>query len=314
MTETTKTLLKSIAKLSVTLALLFVSLRTVRFDALLESLRHADYGLLALSALLLVLGGFAGAASWYFILRMRLPSLHYREAAACHWIGMFFNSFLPSNVGGDAVKGYLVARVKGQTGFIVTSLLLDRALNLGMLLCIGGFSLLLHLGHPFLAAGFLALLALSLFGTLAAARRLLGRVRRWPRAGLRGKMAAWLEPVFELAAAPRRLFPLLLAALASQFLKTLNNLYLLLALGLTIPTACVWYVIPLFGVVSALPVSIGGLGVRELVAQWISGPLRVDTTHLVTLSLAGHLMVVLVNMLGLVPFMSTRCRRASCGS
>lgn len=314
MTEKTKTLLKGFAKLAVTGALLFVSLRTVRFDTVLESLRRAHEGLLFLSALLLVLGGFAGAASWHLVLRMRLPALAYREAAACHWIGMFFNSFLPSNVGGDAVKGYLVARGKGQTGFIVTSLLLDRALNLGLLLCLGGFSLLLHLGRPFLAAGLLALLALSLLGTLAAARRLLGGVRRWPRAGLRGKTAAWLEPVFELAAAPSRLLPLLLAALASQFLKTLSSLYLVFALGLKIPVACVWYVIPLFGVVSALPVSIGGLGVRELAAQWIAGPLRVDGTHLVTLSLAGHLLVVLVNMLGLVPFMSTRCRRASCGS
>ena len=314
MTEKTKTLLKGFAKLAVTGALLFVSLRTVRFDTVLESLRRAHEGLLFLSALLLVLGGFAGAASWHLVLRMRLPALAYREAAACHWIGMFFNSFLPSNVGGDAVKGYLVARGKGQTGFIVTSLLLDRALNLGLLLCLGGFSLLLHLGRPFLAAGLLALLALSLLGTLAAARRLLGGVRRWPRAGLRGKTAAWLEPVFELAAAPSRLLPLLLAALASQFLKTLSSLYLVFALGLKIPAACVWYVIPLFGVVSALPVSIGGLGVRELAAQWIAGPLRVDGTHLVTLSLAGHLMVVLVNMLGLAPFMSMRCRRASCGS
>ena len=314
MTEKTKTLLKGFAKLAVTGALLFVSLRTVRFDTVLESLRRAHEGLLFLSALLLVLGGFAGAASWHLVLRTRLPALAYREAAACHWIGMFFNSFLPSNVGGDAVKGYLVARGKGQTGFIVTSLLLDRALNLGLLLCLGGFSLLLHLGRPFLAAGLLALLALSLLGTLAAARRLLGGVRRWPRAGLRGKTAAWLEPVFELAAAPSRLLPLLLAALASQFLKTLSSLYLVFALGLKIPAACVWYVIPLFGVVSALPVSIGGLGVRELAAQWIAGPLRVDGTHLVTLSLAGHLMVVLVNMLGLAPFMSMRCRRASCGS
>jgi hypothetical protein len=81
-------------------------------------------------------------------------------------------------------------------------------------------------------------------------------------------------------------------------LKTANNVFLIAALGLKIPVLCMWVVIPLFGLVSALPVSIGGLGVREMVAHGISGPMHLNNTHLVTLSLTGHLMVVLVNMLG----------------
>jgi len=309
MTPKTKSRLKGLAKLAVTLTLLALAFRMIRFDTLLESLRHADYGLLAVAAAIIILGGFAGAGSWYCILRTRLPSLPYRAVAACHWSGMFFNSFLPSNVGGDVVKGYIVARDQGQTGFVVTSLLLDRVINLGLLLCMGVFTLLLQLGDRLWAAGFLVLLAGLLLGVLASARWLQGKVRRWPQAGLRGKVAALLDPVFELAATPRLLFPTLLAAFASQFLKTLHNVFVILALGLKIPTFCVWYVIPLFGMVSALPVSIGGLGLREMVAQGISGPMHLDNTHLVTLSLAGHLMVVLVNMLGALPFLLRKTGR-----
>ena len=84
------------------------------------------------------------------------------------------------------------------------------------------------------------------------------------------------------------------------------------SLGLFILTAkmlpATLLVIPLFGIVSALPVSIGGLGLREMVAQGISGPMHLDNTHLVTLSLAGHLMVVLVNMLGVLPFLLRKAR------
>lgn len=303
MTPKTKKLLKSAAKLAVTLSLLALAFRLIRFDTLMESLRHADYALLAVSAVIIILGGFAGAASWYCVLRTRLPGIGYRTVAACHWSGMFFNSFLPSNVGGDVVKGYIVARDQGQTGFVVTSLLLDRVINLGMLLCIGVFTLLLQLGDRLWAAGLLVLLALLLLGVLVSARWLQGKVRCWPQTGMRGKLGCLLEPVFELAATPRLLIPTLLAAFASQFFKTLHNVFVILALGLKIPTFCVWYVIPLFGIVSALPVSVGGLGLREMVAQGISGPMHIDNTHLVTLSLAGHLMVVLVNMLGVLPFL-----------
>ncbi len=312
MTPKTRRRIVSALKVAVTLSLLAVALKLIKFDTLMESLRTANYGLLAVSGAIIVGGGFAGAASWFCVLRTRLPGLTYRDVAACHWSGMFFNSFLPSNVGGDVVKGYIVARDQGQTGFVVTSLLLDRVINLGMLLCIGFFTLLIQLGRPLFAAAFLVLLAALLIAVLASARRLRDGVRRWPAAGLRGKVAALAEPVFELAATPRLLFPTLLAALCSQFFKTWHNVFVILALGLKIPTFCVWYVIPLFGIVSALPVSIGGLGLREMVAQGISGPMAIDNTHLVTLSLAGHLMVVLVNTLGVLPFLLARRKKSGC--
>ena len=188
MTEAARKRLTLLMKAAVTLALLAVALHWVRLDVLAASLRRAQPGPLLAAALLLVLGGFAGAASWFCILRARLPAMRFRDAAACHWCGMFFNSFLPSNVGGDVVKGYIVVREQGQTGFVVTSLLLDRVANLGMLLCIGVFTFLLQLGYSLWAVGFLLLLAVSLLGVLASAVRLRDKVRGVPRRGLAGKV------------------------------------------------------------------------------------------------------------------------------
>ena len=295
-----------LAKGTVTLGLLAVSLRLVHFDVLTEHLRDLRWAPLAVSALLLVLGGFAGAGSWFCILRLRLPGLTFREAAACHWSGMFFNSFLPSNVGGDVVKGYIVARGRGQAGFVVASLLLDRALNLGILCLIGLLALLLRLGRTGWAAGLLAAVLALLPAVPAASRRLGARVRGWPRAGVRGRLALLLEPAFDWASEPHRFARTLLAALTSQFLKIWHNVFVLRALGIDLPALCVWYVVPLFGLVSALPVSIGGLGLRETVAGRVAASLGSDSTHLVLFSLAGYVMVVLVNMLGALPFLFTK--------
>jgi uncharacterized membrane protein YbhN (UPF0104 family) len=308
-------------KVAVTLVLLVVSLRWVRLDVLAASLRQARPGPLLVAALMLVLGGFAGAASWFCILRARLPSMRFRDAAACHWSGMFFNSFLPSNVGGDVVKGYLVMRngapaPSGETStaptwrVVVTSLLLDRALNLAMLLGIGGFALLIDRhgwGMAVTAAG-AVLVALPLVSM--AARRCAVPAHDVSEGsdetGWRDAVRALFRAACAFAGAPRRLVPLLLAALASQVLKTWSNLFIIRALGLAIPSLTMWMVIPLFGVVSALPISIGGLGVRELTAQAVSGPLGLDNTHLVALSLAGHALVTAVSMLGAIPLLTRR--------
>ncbi len=296
-------------KVAVTLGLLAWAFSLIDFRTLRGRLSGANVMMLAVSAAILVAGGFAGAGSWFFILRARLPALSYRQTAACHWSGMFFNSFLPSNVGGDVVKGYIVARDQGQAGFVVTSLLLDRAINLGMLLCIGVFALLIQLGRPLLAAAFLALLTLLLAAVLASARRLCAVMRRWPKEGLKGRLAELAEPVFDLAATPRLLAPTLLAALGSQMLKTWQNVFVILALGLAIPPFSVWFLIPVLGVVSALPISIGGLGPREMVAQRLAEPMGVSGTDMVLLSVAGHLAVVLVNTLGVVPFLFAKRKR-----
>lgn len=301
--------LSALAKVLLTLALLAASLALVPFSALADRLWNADVRWLAVSALLLILGGFAGAASWFFVIRAGLPGLSYREVAACHWSGMFFNTFLPSNVGGDVVKGYIVARRSGGPAFVVVSLLLDRALNLGMLVAFGLFALFLELDRPGGAAAFAAALLLLAAAAPALARVVGGWLGSRPRAGFRGRAAELLRPVVALAAQPRLFFATLLAAFFSQLLKTWQNVFVALAFGLHIPALCVWYLVPVFGVVSALPVTIGGLGLREMVAQSFSGPLQADHAELVTLSLAGYLMVALVNLLGAIPFFCARRKK-----
>ncbi len=296
-------------KAAVTAALLTLALRAVEPDAVLARVRAADPLLLAGSALLLIMGGFAGAASWFFVLRTRLSALGYGEVAAWHWSGMFFNIFLPSNTGGDVVKGYIAARAQGQAAFVVGSLLLDRLLNLGALCAIGGCAWLARHARPLWAVAFLLLVLLALLAASAVARAHASAAVRAPRPGWAGRLDALLAPALTLFAAPRRAAPALLAALASQLCKTLNNAFLIAGLGLAVPLADMAYLIPLFGVVSALPVTVGGLGLRELVARGVAGPLALEGTDLVSLSLAGHLMVVGVNLLGALPFLLGGGRR-----
>lgn len=308
MTLPTDKRLKAGLKLAVTLVLLAFSLHFIRPGQLVQSLHGARLGPLAVSALLLLMGTFAGAASWFFILRMRLGHIRFREVLATHWAGMFFNTFLPTNVGGDVVKSCVMARGKNATGFIVTSVILDRLLNLGLLLLIGLLALLCTTGHR-AAAGILSAAAIAAAaGTVAVSRYVWRRLRQ---AGHTGKGARVLRPVCELAATPKTLFPALFAAALSQSLKIWQNAFVIHALGLSLPTLYVWFIIPLFGIVSALPVSIGGLGVREVVAQFIAGPLNLDNTDLVSLSLAGHVMVILLNMFGLVPCLLLKRKHAT---
>lgn len=298
---------KTVLKAGVTLVLLVVTFRMVDFGEMLGKVRGTEAAFLAAACAAVLAGGFAGGLSWLFILRVRWPVLPAGKTLGIYWSGMFFNTFLPSNIGGDVVKGYWVARDQGAAGFVVASLVLDRAVNMGVLVCMGVSAWLLYFRHFVVLSGFLAVLLFSVAFAAAAGRRCRPWVQgRMGQGGWRGKAAAFLGLLCELAGAPRLFLPVLGMAFLSQFFKILQNVAVLLAFGLAIPALAVWFIIPLFGVVSALPVSVGGLGLREMVAQGIAGPLRLDNTDMVTLSLAGYFVVVAVNMLGAVPFVLAR--------
>lgn len=289
--------MKTVLKIIVTLVLLFLAARMIDVTDFRDILARANLPLFCVSLPVLVVGGFAGSFSWWFVLRTKRDSFSYKKCVLTYWSGMFFNAFLPSNIGGDVFKGCVLAREEHDSGFVVLSLVIDRAINFGVLACIGIFAFFLSCGRVsaavIFAVGVCAMIALF----VVFARR------AKTDSGTCGRFARLWRLSLKFAASPKLFFPALLAALVSQTAKIAQNMFVIAALGLTMPMAYVWFVIPFFGIVSALPISVGGLGVREYCAQYIAVPLGIDKEEIFALSLAGHLAVVLVDLLGVVPFL-----------
>ena len=69
------------------------------------------------AGVLLYAGGQALSAwRWRMLLEPVALSVPYRRMVSFYFIGMFFNLFLPTIVGGDAVKALLLARETGAAG------------------------------------------------------------------------------------------------------------------------------------------------------------------------------------------------------
>lgn len=263
------------------------------------------------AALLLVVGNFAGAGSWLCLLRTTTPSTTYTQAAAWHWCGLFFNTFLPSNTGGDLIKGYMVYKTQGKPALIAGTLVADRLLNLTLLLLIGAIAwLLLILPLP-LAVAIALLIPLILLAIPGALQLVNKCISLLPAGRPRLLLTTLLQPLLLLAANPAMARTAISCALLSQLCKTLCHLPLALALGLSLPPLHLSALIPLFGVVSALPITIGGLGLRELTAATMANHLSLPPQELITLTLSAHLLVVITNLPGLVPLLRHTTRTAT---
>jgi uncharacterized protein (TIRG00374 family) len=98
--------LRPYAVLLLTAFLLFMVFRKVGIADLVQTLTQADLRWVAVSFLLSPILIFTGVAKWHILLRSQGFQVSMWRLYALYMVGKFFNNFLPSNVGGDVVRGY----------------------------------------------------------------------------------------------------------------------------------------------------------------------------------------------------------------
>ena len=124
-------ILLSTAKILVSAALLYFSLRKVNLTDLASRLDLArSLGWIGLAIAVTFLQIFIGALRWREISTECDAPLTTRQAMRFNLIGTFFNQTLPSSIGGDAVRLWLVARGGAGWRAATYSIFVDRAIGL----------------------------------------------------------------------------------------------------------------------------------------------------------------------------------------
>src|ERR1700721_1477392 len=122
--------LLSAIKILVSAALLYLALRKVNFADLAARIDLTSAVWLALAVALTFLQIFFGALRWRIVSAECGAPLPLRQAMRYNVIGTFFNQTLPSSIGGDAVRLWLVARSGAGWRAATYSIFVDRAVGL----------------------------------------------------------------------------------------------------------------------------------------------------------------------------------------
>ena len=230
------------------------------------------------AGVLLTLAGLAmGALRWHLILRAQGLPLTLGRSSFFFFIGGFFNAFMLGACGGDVARAYLVAAdaKKTRRAEAAATVFVDRALGL---LAVMGFccGMILYRLPVFdgpndlrlTAELMLVLTVLSLAGLVLIFRRNLFETWGWlGRLDARSKTVHLARRVYEAF----RLYRNRPGTLAAAVVLSIANLLFLagacvcfgLSMGLEVPWAdyLTWY--PIITVLASIPLTPGGLGVRE---------------------------------------------------
>jgi glycosyltransferase 2 family protein len=123
-------ILLSTLKVLVSAALLYLALRNVDFYELASRFNVASLGWIGLAIAATFLQIFVGVLRWREVSVACGAPLGTRQAMRFNLIGTFFNQTLPSSIGGDAVRLWLVARGGAGWRAATYSIFVDRAVGL----------------------------------------------------------------------------------------------------------------------------------------------------------------------------------------
>jgi uncharacterized membrane protein YbhN (UPF0104 family) len=117
-------------RILVSLALLYLALRGINFTAIQSRLGQINVGWIALAVLITVVQIFVGALRWREVSELCQAPLTDSQAFRYNMIGAFFNQTLPSSIGGDAMRLWLINRTGAGWRAATYSILTDRAVGL----------------------------------------------------------------------------------------------------------------------------------------------------------------------------------------
>jgi uncharacterized protein (TIRG00374 family) len=250
------------------------------------------------------------ASRWWIILQNSGLALSYPAALRFTYIGFFFNQALPSSVGGDVMRAYLVFRKGIAFSHALASVLLERATGLFiialfplLLLAEDTTSLQAGLSHQNLAAT-VFLLACSGLLALGALKFVTARLKQAGRlVNMLDVLGSQFLGLLKSARAMSAVFILgLLSALAglSAFEAAV------LSLGLELSYLQVLGISALAIIASVIPLSISGWGVRENVIVWLLLPLGVPAEKALGLSVWFGLVTLAASIPGSILWLRSR--------
>ncbi|HKU06633.1 MAG TPA: lysylphosphatidylglycerol synthase transmembrane domain-containing protein [Bradyrhizobium sp.] len=117
-------------KILVSAALLYLALRKVDFHELASRFNVASVGWIGLAIAANFLQIFVGVLRWREVSAECGAPIGLMQATRYNLIGAFFNQTLPSSIGGDAVRLWLVARAGAGWRAATYSIFVDRAIGL----------------------------------------------------------------------------------------------------------------------------------------------------------------------------------------
>lgn len=282
---------------AILLALLFLVLP---LDELGTAIRRVPLPVWAGTVIVYLALHLIGVAKWRMLVNAAGAELGFVHAVRCYWVGLFSNTFLPSVVGGDVVRAGMALRRSHSKAGLVLGSIVDRIQDVLGLAAVAGIGAVMlptaldarsrgvfwTLAAVFVAAGIVGIAVMWLMPWSRVPIKVRRKVVR-----IRGAFRA-------LSRRPGAMASAFLLGMLLQSLQVVLNWWLGGLVGLSAPLQVWLFVWPLAKIAATLPLTQGGLGVREAAQAALFAPFGVPAVLAVAASLVFQVVVISGGLVG----------------
>ncbi|MFA5095798.1 MAG: lysylphosphatidylglycerol synthase transmembrane domain-containing protein [Candidatus Omnitrophota bacterium] len=266
-----KKIFSVLIRVGISIALLAFLFRQADEKTLLQIIRNVNKPLLFTAFVFYFLTYALGLWRWVMLLKAVKIHLPLKRVITSFSGGIFFSLFLPSTIGGDFLRSVDLSVHTKKPKEVIATIFLDRLsgyIGLVILALLAMFlgwkiledkSVLISLG---VIIGLLAVVLLLLFNKFLFTK--INAFLKNPNSGrIRDALSALHEEIHLFRDKPRVIIKNVLLSIIIQAVPPLTTYIIALSLGIKIGLAYFFIFIPIIGAITLLPISIGGLGLRD---------------------------------------------------
>lgn len=261
----------TLLKITVSVALIIFLISRVGLQDILQQFKTTNLWWLVFAISIFTVSNFLGSFQWYLLLKSRGIHLPFGHVLAYYYVGLFFNNFLLGYIGGDAIRIYDISKKSGDSSGAVSSVFMDRFMGFVLLTTLALFSGLLWQNMLksktvlfvtiFIFAGWI-LAFIFLFNEKLGHN--VGKfVKLFFSSRIKVKMSEIYRDINSYKHDKKILGTTAFISFVIQFFRILVHFFAALSVGLHGHLKFFFLFIPIVALLASLPISIGGIGIRE---------------------------------------------------
>lgn len=294
-------------RIIVSLSILALLISRINVNGIVTHLKTIDPNFLILAIVFFILYICTWALRWHVFIRDTQVPISYLETIRTLLIGFALSLFLPSSVGADVGRTLDLARTKVQKVAILSTVLMDRMV--GLIAVVGCAVVALAVaGHRYVTLDILVVIIATAF-VLGASWRFFFHVPFMNRFkglleihSITRRFSRKIRDIYKtlyFMQKKRKLFitAIVISVITSLF-EILSVLMLSYAIGDRFNSVYFFIFMPIIWVILVIPISIGGLGLREAVFVFFFTQIGMTSEHAITVSLLYYALYTVTGIIG----------------
>ena len=280
------------------------------FSETLRLIHHLRFSLFLLGIVLSFMKLFVEVYKVFLLLHFQKISISYFRVFKIMTIGTFLGTFAPTSLGMEAFRIYGFSKFTNKTLRCILAVGLNRFLGLLVLLVLASVSLFWERNYIQDVGAFWIILIFVLLVFMLIFPWMGRSLNRWfplpPKSNFMRKIWCFILDWDDNIHASMRLFKgrglfllfLIILTFIFQGLRILAVYFISLSLGLHLNVLYFFIITPLILLFMMVPLSIGGIGTREVSAVYFLGKMGVPAEHAFSVSILWFLAAIISSMPG----------------